>query len=89
MNTTVYISPSPQIGNEINFNPLDRGDLVFKHQQIPSSPDIPEQAQRGSKPNFFALFAHISSLPSKKSVDDRMRKGMIFILNLNPTRLSF
>ena len=74
MNTTVYISPRPQVGNKINFNSLGGGDLVFKHQPIPSSPEIPEQAQRGCKPDFPACFAHNSSLPSKKGVDDRLRK---------------
>ena len=74
MITTVQICPSPQVGNKINFNSLGGGDLVLKHQPIPSKPQVLEQAQRGCKPDFSALFAHGSSLPSKKSVDDRLRK---------------
>ena len=64
VNTTVQISPSPQVGNKINFNSLGGGDLVLKYQQIPCSPEIPEQTQQGCKPNFSALFTHSSSLPS-------------------------
>ena len=60
---TIQISPSPQIGYKISFNSLGEGDLVLKHQPISCAPEIPEQAQRGCKPNFFAFFTHSSSLP--------------------------
>ena len=28
---TIQVSPSPQIGYEVSFNPLSRGDLILKH----------------------------------------------------------
>ena len=41
---TIQISPSLQIGYKISFTSLGGGDLVLKHQPIPCSPEIPEQA---------------------------------------------
>ena len=72
--STIQISPSPQVENKINFNYLGGEDLVLKHHQIPCALEIPEQAQQGCQPNFSAFFTHSSSLPRKKSVEDRMRE---------------
>ena len=53
---TIQISPSPQIGYKISFNSLGGGDFVLKHEPIPCSAEIPEQAQRGQQAKFFCAF---------------------------------
>ena len=72
---TIQVSPSPQIGYKISFNPLGGGDLILEHQPISSTPKSPKQAQRCCHLYFFSLFTHNGSLPSEKGVKDRTQES--------------